>query len=98
MAYAISFTKEVGRQISRLPGKVKTTAKRRIAALSDDPRPSGSKELAAHPTYYRMWIEGTYRLVWQVNDEDRVVEIEYVGPKTPDLYDFLGLGRHRDGE
>lgn len=98
MAYAISFTKEVGRQIGRLPGKVKATAKRQIAGLSDDPRPMGSRELAGHPTYFRLWIDGTYRLVWRVDDDNRVVEIEYVGPKTPDLYTFLGLGRPSENE
>jgi len=98
MAYAISFTKEVGRQIGRLPGKVKATAKRQIAALSDEPRPAESRELFGHPTHFRSWIDGTYRLVWRVDDDGRVVEIEYVGPKTPDLYAFLGLGRPSDGE
>lgn len=98
MAYAISFTKEVGRQIGRLPGKVRATAKQAIAALSDEPRPSNSRELFGHPTYFRSWIDGTYRLVWRVDDENEVVEIEYVGPKTPGLYVFLGLRRPSDGE
>jgi hypothetical protein len=26
-------------------------------------------------------------------DDERIVEIEYVGPKLPDLYERLGLGR-----
>jgi hypothetical protein len=33
------------------------------------------------------------RLVWFVSEEDRIVEIEYVGPKATDLYDKLGLKR-----
>ena len=40
-----------------------------------------------------MWLDGRYRLVWRVSDDDRVVEVEYVGPKTPDLYAWLGLDR-----
>ncbi len=98
MAYTISFTKEVGRQIGRLPGKVKRTAKQKIAALSGEPRPADSRELFGHPTHFRSWIHGAYRLVWRVDDDNRVVEIEYVGPKTPELYTFLGLGRPSGGE
>lgn len=26
-------------------------------------------------------------------DDEQMIEIEYVGPKPPDLYDRLGLGR-----
>jgi hypothetical protein len=26
-------------------------------------------------------------------DDEQMVEIEYVGPKTPALYEWLGLGR-----
>jgi hypothetical protein len=34
-----------------------------------------------------------YRLVWQVLDEEFIVDLLYVGPKLPDLYERLGLGR-----
>lgn len=30
--------------------------------------------------------------------EDEFVELQYVGPKTPDLYAFLGLARPNDKE
>ena len=46
-----------------------------------------------HPTYYRLWLDADYRLVWHVMDDEQTVEIEYVGPKIPDLYERLGLGR-----
>jgi len=93
MAYEIVFNKAIRNQIRRLPGYVKAIAKQRVALLSDDPRPPKSRELTGHPDYYRMWLDAKYRLVWHIFDDDGVVEIEYVGPKTPELYEHLGLGR-----
>lgn len=95
MAYEIVFDKAIRNQIRRLPGYVKAIAKQRIAMLSDDPRPPKSRELTGHPDYYRMWLDANYRLVWHVFDDEGVLEIEYVGPKTPELYEYLGLGRPR---
>jgi hypothetical protein len=34
-----------------------------------------------------------HRLVWQVLEEESVVDLLYVGPKSADLYARLGLGR-----
>ncbi len=93
MPYEIIFTKAVRNQIRRLPGHIRAVVRQRIAMLSDDPRPPKSKELSGYPGYYRIWIEGKYRLIWHVSDDDKVVEIHYAGPKTPELYDYLGLGR-----
>jgi mRNA-degrading endonuclease RelE of RelBE toxin-antitoxin system len=93
MAYRIVFSKEVRRQIGSLPGHIKALAKQEIAGLSDDPRPPQNKELTGHPTYFCLWLGRDYRLVWHVLDEEQMVEIEYVGYKTPDLYERLGLGR-----
>ena len=93
MTYRIAFSREIRRQIESLPGYIKTMAKQEIASLSDSPRPPRSRELTGHPEYYRLWLGADYRLVWHVMDEERMVEVEYVGLKTPDLYDRLGLGR-----
>jgi mRNA-degrading endonuclease RelE of RelBE toxin-antitoxin system len=93
MAYRIAFSREVRRQIGDLPGHIKALAKQEIASLSDNPRSSHGKELTGHPTYFRLWLGRDYRLVWRVLDEGQVVEIEYAGYKTLDLYERLGLGR-----
>ena len=93
MPYRITYSKAIRQQLASLPGHIKAMARQRIAALSDDPRPPRSKELAGHPGYYRLWIGPDYRLVWYVMDDEQIVEVEYVGPKPPDLYERLGLGR-----
>ena len=93
MAYRIAFSRQVRSQLADLPGHIKSLAKQEIAGLSDNPRPDRGKELTGHPTFYRLWLGRDFRLVWHVWDIEQIVEIEYVGPKAPDLYDRLGLTR-----
>ena len=93
MAYTVVISKDIRRQLERLPGHVKPLVKEALLSLPDNPRPPQSKQLEGHPTYYRIWISGDYRIVWSIFDEDALVELQYVGPKTPDLYAFLGLAR-----
>lgn len=93
MAYAVVFSRAVRAQIQSLPGQIKSVAKARIVQLSANPRPSQSRELVGHPGFYRIWLDARYRLVWHVSDDDQIVEIEYVGPKTPGLYAWLRLDR-----
>ncbi len=56
-------------------------------------RAQRAKELDEHRGYYRLWLPRDHRLVWQVLDADEIVDLLYVGPKQPDLYQQLGLGR-----
>lgn len=93
MSYRILITRDIKKQIQDLPGNVKTVARKQIAGLAQNPRPSGSKELDGHPGHFRLWLGAKYRLVWQVVEEETLIEIEYVGPKAPELYKKLGLKR-----
>jgi len=93
MSYRILLTQDVRKQIQNLPGNVKAIARQQIAELTVDPRPPRSKELDGHRGHFRLHIATKYRLVWLIIEEDRIVEIEYVGPKSPALYETLGLGR-----
>ena len=95
MAYRLVVTQDIKKQLKDLPGNVRAIARQQIASLIVDPRPSRSKELDGHNGHYRLRLGTRYRLVWFVSDEDEIVEIEYVGPKAPDLYETLGLA-HRD--
>ena len=76
-----------------LPGHVKAIARPQIANLISDPRPPRSKELAGHSGHYRLHLGAKYRPAWRLREEEQVVEIEYVGPKSPERYEKLGLGR-----
>ena len=50
----------------------------RIEALAGDPRPSGSEKLAGYNDRYRI-RQGTYRVVYSVDDDSRVVEVVRIG-------------------
>ena len=55
--------------------------------------PARAKELVGHPGVYRLWLPRSHRLVWEVIDTESTVDLLYVGPKLPNLYERLGLGR-----
>ena len=52
-------------------------ARQAIAQLAENPRPGRAKELEDHTGYYRLWLPRTYRLVWSVIEDDRVVYLLY---------------------
>ena len=93
MVYRLRYDRRFMRQLESLPGDVRSMARQQVRALSNNPRPSRAKELDEHPGYFRLWLSRDYRLVWQILEDERVVDLLYVGPKLPDLYERLGLGR-----
>ena len=50
----------------------------RIEALASDPRPPGCEKLAGHSDRYRV-RQGNYRVVYSVDDAQRVVLVVKVG-------------------
>ena len=93
MSYKVQLSKQIQRQIGRLPGNVRNQAKRRILELRSQPRPSDAQELTGHPGFFRIWLDNDFRVVWHVDDDAQLVDIFYVGPKTDDLYAKLGLDK-----
>ena len=93
MAYRLRYDRRFLHQLEMLPGNVRSVARQQIKALADNPRPLRAKELDEHPGYYRLWLSRDHRLVWQVLDDEQIVDLLYAGPKLPDLYERLGLGR-----
>ncbi|MBE7470543.1 MAG: hypothetical protein HS114_15535 [Anaerolineales bacterium] len=88
--YRVSFDKELKRQVQQLPGKLRQEAKQRIADLSTDPRPLGAIKLRGYSDIYRTWLtDARYRLIWEVIEQERRVEVYYVGLK-PNYEELLG--------
>jgi len=98
MTYRVRFSKAIRHNLRGLPGNVRNIAQRHILALAEQPQPHDAKELVGHPGYYRIWLGTRYRLVWRVIENEKIVDILYVGPKSPDLYNRLSLARPKDGE
>jgi mRNA interferase RelE/StbE len=63
---AIGSKRDIGRIIER------------IAALSMEPRPSGGEKLAGSENRWRI-RQGDYRIVYSIDDTERVVEVVKVG-------------------
>jgi len=93
MDYRLRYDRHFIRLLEALPGDVRSVARRRVKALADEPFPSGAKELDEHPGTFRLWLPRGCRLVYEVREDEQIVDLLYVGPKSPDLYEKLGLGR-----
>ena len=57
---------------------------RRIQALSGSPRPEGSEKLAGYADRYRV-RQGSYRIIYLVDDERREVTVFKIGHRK-DVY------------
>jgi mRNA-degrading endonuclease RelE of RelBE toxin-antitoxin system len=93
MTWRLRYDRRFMRQLEGLPGDVRSVARQQIKALTTTPYPSRAKELDEHPGYLRVWLPRNYRLVWRILQDENVIDLLYVGPKLPDLYDRIGLGR-----
>lgn len=56
----------------------------RIKSLVSKPRPSGSEKLAGRINLYRI-RQGSYRVIYSVDDQSRVVDVVKVGHRR-DVY------------
>ena len=93
MSYRLRYDRNFMRKLEALPGDLRSVARQTITTLTKNPRPASAKELENHPDHYHLWLPRNCRLVYQVSDDEQIVDLLYVGPKLPDLYDQLGLGR-----
>lgn len=50
----------------------------RVGALAVEPRPHGCEKLAGHDTRYRV-RQGSYRIVYAVNDGEQTVHVVKIG-------------------
>lgn len=56
----------------------------RVRNLAEDPRPQGSEKLAGYADRYRV-RQGSYRVIYLINDERREVTIFKIGDRK-DVY------------
>jgi mRNA-degrading endonuclease RelE of RelBE toxin-antitoxin system len=99
MAYRLRVDRRFLRLLNVLPGDVRAAARQVTAKLTIEPRPMVAKELDGYQNYWRMWLPRNHRLIWHVLDDEELIDLIYVGPKSNDLYERLGLGRRlKDAE
>ncbi|MGH8222229.1 MAG: type II toxin-antitoxin system RelE family toxin [Woeseiaceae bacterium] len=83
--YRVLIKSSAGRELERLGAKAdRTRLVDRILALADDPRPRGCEKLAGYSDRFRI-RQGSFRVVYLVDDQMRKVTIFKVGDRK-DIY------------
>lgn len=85
MKYQIAYTNEAAKQLKKLPsGDAKRIAKK-IGSFAFDPRPYGYKKLDYYTDYFRFRV-GDYRVIYQIDDNVKIVEIVEVKRRNESTY------------
>jgi len=84
-SYSVLIKTSAARELEAVePRGVRTRIVSRAHALARNPRPVGSQKLAGESERYRI-RQGSYRVVYAVDDERRIVEIVKIGQRR-DVY------------
>jgi mRNA interferase RelE/StbE len=84
--YFITFKKSAEKEFEKLPSQVIRRISTAIDALSNNPRPAGSKKLEGQKeSLWRIRI-GDYRVIYLVEDVIKIVEIRRIGHRK-DIYE-----------
>ncbi len=73
MSYRLSILRSVNKRMEKLPAEDYERVDSAILALAEEPRPPGCVKLKGREDW-RIRV-GDYRIVYDINDEQRVVEI-----------------------
>lgn len=89
MTYHLKISREVAKQIDRLPGKVKHRISRVISSLRQNPTPPEALALSGDPEgLYRIRLED-WRIIYSINHDEIIIEIIRVGRRRQDTYEDL---------
>lgn len=84
--YTVRFKKSAEKELERLPTQIIRRISRAIDALTENPRPAGSKKLEGQKeSLWRIRI-GDYRVIYLVEDVIKIVEIRRIGHRK-DVYE-----------
>jgi mRNA interferase RelE/StbE len=91
--YTVYVTPQAWKEIKELPGNVRQRAKRAVEALADNPLPPSAIKLDLADSSYdlRRIRMDKWRIVYMVNETNRVVDVLAMRKRPP--YDYGDLGR-----
>ncbi len=92
-AYEVELLPSAERQLAKLPRIAQGSVRDAIDALADDPRPSGSDQLAGPDRLIRLRA-GDYRIIYQVHDKRLVVLVVRVADRR-EVYNQTFMRRLR---
>lgn len=84
MKYRVELLPSAARALRKLDRRTQLRVEQKIAALADDPRPSGVKLLSSEERIYRLRA-GDFRILYQVNDKVLVILVIAIGHRR-DVY------------
>ena len=89
MNYRIELAPPAKAEIRGLPGNLRSQALKLIAALAEEARPPRARELRGKPNIYRIWLAGRWRIVYEIDEENRRLLVLRVQSK--DQIDYKSL-------
>jgi mRNA interferase RelE/StbE len=84
LKYRVELLPSAARALRKLDRRTQLRVEQKIAALADDPRPSGVKLLSSEERIYRLRA-GDFRILYQVNDKVLVILVIAIGHRR-DVY------------
>jgi len=75
--YRVRFRTSVEKDLRRIPARTRQRCLERIDGLRADPRPSPAVQLTGSRHTYRIRV-ASYRVVYQVDDAERLIVVDYV--------------------
>ncbi len=75
--YEITFARSARKELQALPRTIAERILAKIEILATNPRPPGCKKLRGPTRLWRMRV-GQYRIVYDIDDENRLVDISVV--------------------
>ena len=75
--YGITFARSARKELQALPLNVTERILTKIESLASNPRPPGCKKLSGPTRLWRLRV-GDYRIVYDIDDEERVVDISVI--------------------
>ena len=83
MRYSVIVQRRAQKRIARFPEDIQNRIEESLQALSDEPRPPGSRKLQGREGW-RLRV-GDYRAIYEIDDEAREVLVVAVGHRR-DIY------------
>jgi len=78
-SYSVRIKTSAAKELEAVePRTIRARIVSRIQALARTPRPVGSQQLAGEAERYRL-RQGSYRIVYSIDDDARVVEVVKIG-------------------
>jgi mRNA interferase RelE/StbE len=72
--YSVRFGRSAEKELQALDSPVRARILRNITALTDDPRPPGTKRLTAVDSLWRIRV-GDYRIIYQIRNSELIIRI-----------------------